>query len=80
MPMQGASPFSGAVGRPKAQNLLATRALIYGALSLGANIVGLFIGFYLTDIAAAFTEIGAGCPVPSGRGGMRRCRQAGLGH
>lgn len=55
MPMPGASPFPGAVGRPKAQNPLATRALVYGALSLGANIVGLFIGFYLTGIAAAFT-------------------------
>jgi hypothetical protein len=29
--------------------------LIYGALSLGANIVGLFFGFFLTGILAVFT-------------------------
>ncbi len=57
-PMHGApaaSPFAGAQARPKARNPLATRALIYGALSLGVNIVGLFLGYFLTGIAAAFT-------------------------
>jgi hypothetical protein len=45
-----------AAGRaaPKARNPLARSALIYGALSLGVNIVGVFVGFYLTGIMAAY--------------------------
>jgi hypothetical protein len=39
---------------PKARNPLARSALIYGALSLGVNIVGFFVGFFLTGILAAY--------------------------
>jgi hypothetical protein len=38
----------------RAKNPLARSALIYGGLSLGVNIVGFFIGFYLTGILAAY--------------------------
>jgi hypothetical protein len=38
----------------KARNPMARAALVYGILSLGANIVGLFFGFYLTGILAVF--------------------------
>lgn len=38
----------------KEKNAAAVRALIYGALSLGVNIVGLFVGFYLTGILAVY--------------------------
>lgn len=38
----------------QAKNTAAVRALIYGALSLGVNIVGLFVGFYLTGVLAVY--------------------------
>jgi hypothetical protein len=39
---------------PKARNPFARSALVYGALSLGVNIVGLFLGFFLTGILAVY--------------------------
>lgn len=39
---------------PQARNPIARSALVYGALSLGVNIVGVFVGFYLTGIMAAY--------------------------
>jgi hypothetical protein len=39
---------------PKANNPVARSALIYGAISLGANIVGLFLHFFLTGILGVY--------------------------
>jgi hypothetical protein len=50
MPQPGQPPAAPA----KARNPMARTALWYGIASLAINIVGLFIGFYLTGILAVF--------------------------
>jgi hypothetical protein len=51
---QPGQPYAQPQAKPKAKNPMARAALIYGALSLGVNIVGLFLGFYLTGILAVY--------------------------
>ena len=54
-PYQQAQPgYAPANPVPQVRNPYAQSALLYGGLSLGANIVGLFLNFYLTGILGVY--------------------------
>ncbi|HEV7126026.1 MAG TPA: DUF4190 domain-containing protein [Ktedonobacterales bacterium] len=51
---QPGRPYGAPQVRPRARNPLARTALIYGAISLGVNIVGAILGFYLIGLLAVY--------------------------
>lgn len=51
---QPGQPYGAAQPRPKATNPYARGAILYGAIALGANVIGLFLHFFLTGILAVY--------------------------